>query len=118
MRFSLIQLRPFESKWRSARLTDEDLQTMEQTLVSRPEAGEVMGGAGGLRKMRFAPPSRHKGKSGSMRVCYAVFSEYARIYLVTLFSKNEKANLSPAERTTIKALLGRIGRALREGEEP
>lgn len=118
MRFSLIQLRPFERKWRAERLADEDLQALERTLLNSPQSGEVIKGTGGLRKLRFAPLSRGKGKSGSMRVCYTVYPEYGRVYLVTLFAKNAQANLAAAERNAIRGILDRIGRALRRGEEP
>lgn len=118
MRFSLIQLRAFQSKWRGTRLTDEDLQALEQLILSHPDAGQVMRGTGGLRKVRFAPRSSHRGKSGAFRVCYAVFPEHGRVYLVTLFAKSEQANLTAAERTDVKAMLERIGAALRRGESP
>jgi hypothetical protein len=43
------------------------------------------------------------------------FPEHGRLYLVTMFAKNEKGNLAAAERNTIKALIGRIGDALDAG---
>jgi hypothetical protein len=114
MRFSLVQLRVFAQKWKSARLTDEDLQALEQVLIERPDAGDPMRGTGGLRKIRFAPPSRFQGKSGALRVCYASYPAYGLIFLVTLFAKNEAGNLTPAERKVVKALLERITASLRE----
>jgi hypothetical protein len=118
MRFSFIQLRPFEQKWRAARLQDEDLQALERMIMERPDAGDVMRGTGGLRKMRFAPPSWHRGKSGALRVCYALYRDYGLVFLVTFFSKNEQANLMPAERVATRTLLDRITLALRRGLYP
>jgi hypothetical protein len=118
VRLTLIQLRSFEARWRSERLFDEDLQALESEIVDDPEVGDVMRGTGGLRKMRFAPPSRGRGKSGSFRVCYAHFPEYARVYLVILFSKNAQANLSNAQRAAVKIVLHRISVALKRGENP
>ena len=66
--------------------------------MDRPDNGRVMTGTGGLRKMRFAPPSRHMGKSGAMRVCYLWLPGLSRIYLMLIFSKSEMGNLSAAER--------------------
>ena len=97
MTFSFIQVRGFTSRWRSLGLSDEDLQALEAAILSRPEAGPVMQGTAGLRKMRFAPPTWHTGKSGAIRVCYAIFRQYALIYLVTLFTKNESDNLTPTD---------------------
>jgi hypothetical protein len=118
MHFSFIQLRHFERKWRAARLNDEDLQALEQMIMERPEAGDVMRGTGGLRKARFAPPSWHRGKSGALRVCYAVYHQYGLVFLVTLFGKNEQANLSDAECQATKQLLERVTMSLSRGFVP
>ncbi len=118
VQLSLIQLRSFETRWRSERLVDADLQRLESEILENPNAGQVMGGTGGLRKMRFAPPSRGRGKSGSFRVCYAYFPDHARIYLVILFPKNVQANLTAAERNAMKTLMRRISDALKRGENP
>jgi len=72
------QLPTFVAKWRGLGLTDDDLRFLEAALMANPDAGPVMRGTGGLRKMRFAPPSWHTGKSGAVRVCYAHFPEYGR----------------------------------------
>jgi mRNA-degrading endonuclease RelE of RelBE toxin-antitoxin system len=114
MRFSLIQLSPFDRKWRAARLKDEDLQALEQLIMRRPDAGDVIRSAGGLRKIRFAPPSWHRGKSGALRVCYAIYEEFGLIILVTFFGKNEQANLTDAERNQAKVVLERITAGLRK----
>jgi len=91
---------------------------MERALMARPDAGPVMKGTSGLRKARFAPPSGHTGKSGALRICYVVFRQYARIYLVTFFAKNESDNVSAVERNVIKGLLQRLADALSKGENP
>jgi hypothetical protein len=53
-----------------------------------------MKGTGGLRKMRFAPSSANRGKSGAVRVCYVIFVAAASCYLLAIFPKNEQPNLS------------------------
>jgi hypothetical protein len=85
----------FAAEWKGQKLTDADLQSLEMMLMLNPTAGASMGG--GLRKIRFAAPSRHSGKSGAFRVCYAYFPAHSTITLVTMFAKNEKANLSKSE---------------------
>jgi len=55
-----------------------------------------MRGSGGLRKFRFAPPSRHMGKSGAMRVGFAYFQTKAAIVVVAMFSKNDAENFTAA----------------------
>jgi hypothetical protein len=71
MMITFIQLSGFVSEWKRFRLDGEDLRDLERSLLARPDAGAVMAGTGGLRKVRFAPPSRHSGKSGAYRVGYA-----------------------------------------------
>ena len=60
-------------------------------------------GTGGLRKARFA--FEHRGKSGGVRVCYVDFVIKETIYLITVYSKNEKDNLSKEEKNEIKKLI-------------
>jgi hypothetical protein len=118
LRWTLIQLAGFRRLWQAERLTDEDLQSLETAIMQDPGAAPVMKGTGGLRKIRFAPPSRGKGKSGSMRVAYAQFPEYRRIYLVTIFLKKDAENLSAADCRAIKAALAELADALRKGRNP
>ena len=62
-----------------------------------------MEGTGGVRKVRFAIGGR--GKSGGVRVVYYFHSEAMPVYLLTLFAKNEKANLTKAERNALARLV-------------
>jgi hypothetical protein len=71
----------------------------------------VIAGTGGLRKIRFAPQKSGAGKSGGVRVCYVLFDARAHLYLITIFAKNEKDNLTKEERNGIAALLTRIRNA-------
>lgn len=112
MRLTIVQLSTFAADWRRLKLNDDDLRALEGLLLEGPAAGQVMSGTGGLRKMRFAPPSRHTGKSGAMRVGYAYFPTKEAIYLVVIFAKSDRQNLLPAERNQIKALLRRLDDAL------
>lgn len=115
MRWTLIQLSGFKRLWDSQKLPDEDLQALEAAIMRNPAGPSVMKGTGGLRKIRFAPPSRGKGKSGSMRVGYAQFPEVGRIYLITLFLKKDTDNLSAADRAAIKKLLADLDAEIRKG---
>jgi len=98
VRLTFIQPASFAADWSRLELTDDDLRALENAIMDRPHAGRLMVGTGGLRKTRFAPPSRHIGKSGAMRVGYLWLPEAARVYLLIIFPKNEKENLSAAER--------------------
>jgi hypothetical protein len=118
LRWTLIRLLPFNRLWRQERLTDKNLQSLELAIMANPGGAAVMKGTGGLRKIRFAPRSRGKGKSGSMRVGYAQFPEYGRIYLVTMFLKRDAENLTAADFHAIRSALAILGATLKEGREP
>ena len=74
-----------------------------------------MQGTGKLRKMRFA--FENAGKSGSVRVCYVDFEKYDLIYFITVFAKNEKENLTKAERNQVKCVIEQIEENLKGGEK-
>jgi hypothetical protein len=104
---SFRQMSAFVAAWKRLGLTDEDLQALETQIMEDPKAGSVMAGTGGLRKVRFAPPSMHSGKSGATRVCYAVIFEDV-CYLFTIFAKNEMPNLSAADKAALRSLVEEI----------
>lgn len=98
-----VLLSEFEKQWSKMGLTDHDLKRLQDELIRNPKAGDIIQGTGGLRKIRFA--FEHRGKSGSTRVAYVDFAYYEKIYLITAYPKNEKENLSKAERNNIKKLV-------------
>lgn len=108
VRYAFIQLRAFMQDAQRTGLTDEDLREIENEIMRRPLAWPLMAGTGGLRKMRFAPHGSGRGKSGGVRVCYFLADEVGRVYLIQVFSKHEKENLSPAEREIVKRMIALI----------
>lgn len=68
-------------------------------LAAHPAAGEVMQGTGGIRKLRWS--AQGKGKSGGVRIIYYFHNESMPIFLLTLFGKGEKSNLSKSERNDL-----------------
>jgi hypothetical protein len=112
MKLTFVQLRTYVSDTRRLGLTDEDQQDLEQALLDRPDAGKAMQGTGGLRKIRHAPRRRAGGKSRGVRVCYAHFPRFCHVYFIVAFGKNEKENLTAAEKREIRSLLREIGEDL------
>ena len=100
---TFIQTTEFERNWKELGFTDDDLRRLELEILKNPKTGAVMQGTGGLRKMRFA--FEGIGKSGSVRVCYVDFVIHETVYLITVYPKNKKDNLSKAERNEIKKLI-------------
>lgn len=66
---------------------EEDLVALEQYLLANPEAGPVVPGSGGVRKMRWGAPGR--GKRGGVRIIYYLRTREQQVWLLTLYSKNE-----------------------------
>ncbi len=70
--------------------------------MANPEAGEVIPGTGGLRKVRFSDARRSKGKRGGLRVIYYYWTGGPEFWLFTLYNKDAMADLTPKQRETLK----------------
>jgi len=88
---------------------EAEQQAVVQMIAQDPACGDLMEGTGGVRKVRVAVGGR--GKSGGVRVVYYFHSEAMPVYLLTLFAKNEKANLTKAERNALARLVTELKRA-------
>jgi len=83
-------------------LGEEGYRDLIDSLAANPLQGEVMVGTGGFRKMRFARPG--SGKSGGVRTVYFYHCPERPIYAVAIYGKNEKDNLSKAERNELAGI--------------
>ena len=86
-------------------LEDDEYRALQAFLAGDPEAGDVMPGTGGFRKLRWADRRRGKGKRGGLRVIYYYLLTDAQIWLMTLYDKGEAADLSAAEKRILKTAL-------------
>ena len=91
-----------------ARLADAALgpagtRALQLALLFRPEAGAVVAGTHGLRKLRWAPAGR--GKRGGVRVIYYWAPVAETISLLYLYAKNEQGDLTPAEAKALARLV-------------
>ncbi len=84
-------------------LSDAERAELVAFIAASPEAGEVIPETGGVRKVRWALAG--KGKRGGARVIYYHHSERLPVFLLAAYAKNEKANLSRAERNALKRLV-------------
>ena len=107
-----VEIPSFRKEWKAMGLDDDDLRRLQEELLADPKVGKVMRETGGVRKMRFA--FEQQGKSGSVRVIYVDFEVHEKLYLLTAYPKNEKDNLSKAERNTLKQLAGILKQQLDE----
>lgn len=111
---TFVELPLFRTKWKTRGLNEDDLKRLQEEMLLDPKIGAVMRETGGVRKMRFA--FEHRGKSGSIRVIYIDFEVYAKIYLLTAYPKNEKDNLTKAERNELRELVQVLEHQLAESE--
>ncbi len=109
-----IYVSHFYKKWRAAGLDDEALRLLEDFVMENPETAPIMAGTGGLRKLRWALPG--KGKSGGIRVLYVSFIRHKKIYMVDMFTKEEKENLSQDERNKVKQAIQMLAKEVNSHE--
>jgi hypothetical protein len=105
MKRAFIYLPPFEKELKNIGLSRDSEIDIEQEILNNPVIGKVMKGTGGVRKFRKALPNANAGKSGGVRIVYVDFPMYGKVYLMELFSKNEKENLTKEERNDLKKLV-------------
>jgi mRNA-degrading endonuclease RelE of RelBE toxin-antitoxin system len=89
--FSFIETRLF-TKLVVDYLSDEEYAALQLALMRDPEAGPVIPGSGGVRKLRWAAAGR--GKRGGYRVIYYVRRANGVIWMLTMYPKNVAENIS------------------------
>lgn len=104
MKALFVELPAFE-RYRQDYLDDQEFRDFQNLLMENPEAGDVIEGTGGLRKIRFADAKRGKGKRGGLRVIYYWWSAGKQFWLFTIYNKDEKDDLSPAQKKVLKELI-------------
>ena len=109
---TFIQTNEFSKNWDILGFDDEDLRLLELSLLEHPEKYPIMKGTGGLRKARISLDN--KGKSGGARVCFIDFIFIETVYLITVYGKKEKDNLSKVERNQIKKMIEALRKTLEE----
>lgn len=87
-------------------INDEERQEIIAFLAYNPNAGDILQGTGGIRKIRFARDG--KGKSGGYRVIYFFHSLDIPLFALNIFAKNEKTNIPTAERNALKELSAQL----------
>jgi hypothetical protein len=85
-----------------AGMSEDDIFALVGYLAENPTAGDIIAGTGGCRKLRWA--GRGKGKSGGFRTITFYSGAMMPVYLLTVFGKGEKVNLSDAECNALRAL--------------
>jgi hypothetical protein len=110
MEKTFIESREF-TEWVEEYLTDECYSELQRHLLHDPESGAVISGCGGLRKIRVADPRRGKGKRSGIRVIYLHVAEAHVIFLLDVYDKNERDDLTADQTKLLKKLADEYKRA-------
>lgn len=97
-------------------LSADERQDLIHYLAEHPKAGDIIEGTGGVRKLRWRRGGQ--GKSGGVRVIYYYHDDLMPLYLLTLFAKGDKANLTKAERNDLAHLVDALVAIWKERTTP
>ena len=84
-------------------LSDDQFAAFQRMLLAEPDAGNVIQGTGGFRKVRWSDPGRGKGKRGGLRVIYYWFEADQQIWLMTIYDKSEADDLNADQKKALKS---------------
>jgi hypothetical protein len=82
------------------------IEALAAYLTEHPDAGEVIRGSGGVRKLRWA--AKGKGKRGGARIIYLYVVVAGRVYLIRCYAKNIKADLSADEKKELRQIAANL----------
>lgn len=112
---TILQTSIFLMQAKRCGISDEELQEILAAIAADPEAGALMAGTGGARKLRHA---RHgQGKSGGFRTIHYFGGDDIPIFALSIYGKNEKDNLTKAERNALAAILPKLAEAYRKARK-
>jgi len=89
--FSFIETKLF-SRLVLEYLSDAEYAKLQEALIANPEAGDLIPGSGGVRKLRWRAPGR--GKRGGVRVVYYAKIRQGQIWMLTIYAKNVTESIS------------------------
>lgn len=102
----VVELPAYLRAAEQAGLSEEERAAVVDALAAEPKLGDLIVGTGGARKFRWA--GRGKGKSGGYRIISYFGGDDIPVFLLTVFSKGERANLGAADKADLKEVLGSI----------
>jgi len=99
---TVVETAAYLSAAKDAGMSDAERRDAVDTLAENPRAGDVVQGTGGCRKVRIA--GRGGGKSGGYRVITVFGGDHLPVFLLTVFSKGDRVNLTKSERNDLAKL--------------
>lgn len=108
---SVIETEAYLRAAKDTGMSADEMTAAVDLVAADPEAGDVMQGTGGVRKARLA--GRGKGKSGGYRIVHYYGGRDIPVFLLTVFGKGEKANLTQGERNALRQLTATLKESLK-----
>jgi hypothetical protein len=99
---TVCELSSFIVSAKSAGMSEGEKADLIDLIAAEPDAGELIVGSGGCRKLRLA--GKGKGKSGGYRIITYFYSHDTPVYLLLAFAKNQMANLSKSQVNELAAI--------------
>jgi hypothetical protein len=110
---AVVETPDYLSDAKAAGLSEAERRAVVDIVSRNPKAGDVIEGTGGARKLRIA--GRGKGKSGGYRAITYYGGDDIPVFLLAVFSKSEKVNLTKAERNELRQELAGLAEDYRKG---
>jgi hypothetical protein len=108
---TVVETPPYLEAAKEAGLSEKELEAIKDTLARNPIAGDLIVGTGGCRKVRVA--GRGKGKSGGYRIITFFTGPELPVFLITVFGKGERSDLTQKERNALAAMTKQLSEGYR-----
>lgn len=105
---TFIETPEFTKAWNDLGLNDDDLRELQNRLLADPDAGDLIQETGGIRKIRVS--CKGHGKRGGARVLYVDIVPKEKIYMLNVYAKNQKEDISSQEKRVLAILVGMLRR--------
>jgi hypothetical protein len=112
-RHTVVETPGFVRDCKRAGLSVAERLEIVSAFAARPSSGDEIKGTGGARKTRFA--GRGKGKSGGYRVISFYAGSDVPVFLLNVFAKGERVDISQAERNQLRSILTSLVEDYRKG---
>lgn len=108
---------PAFTRFLSEYMSDDQFRGLQAFLISKQDAGVVIQGTGGFRKIRWPDNRRGKGKRGGLRIIYYLFPESEQLWLMTIYDKSEADDLTSGQKRILRDALAveKVARSKRRG---
>jgi hypothetical protein len=111
-----IELPHFTKSIKEIENGEQIKRSLEIEILKNPEAGDLIQGTGGIRKIRIGDPKRNLGKSGAFRILYLDWPRLEITLLVLIFTKAKQENITSIQKNQIKELVQKIKKELENYE--